>query len=288
MIQKSLLYILAMGFIAIVLTACGGKGIDLKLDYSGTEEELVESFGKAMADATPEQQNILRERMPGILEDVVWLARKSNPAAVDAFVAKKNAEEFQRLSKMSVRELLVDQLGKRKNILDDFIKFKLKVESITIVGVTPKEIEEITPYTRDIEVDGVISIHNDSDNLTYSLVGCQLALVIDGKQMQMRETSRCEDKKREGWGVIKSKGGKATFEFGYRVIDIAGEDIKTFYDSLKDSRMKNIAWVFEPSKSSYITSFGHKRVIASESEKLNGELQGELQKITADLAVLKK
>ena len=110
MIKKSLIHIVTMGFVVIALTACGGSGIDRKLDYSETEKELAESYAKALEEATPDQQNILRERRH-IIYSMVYLAKDSDPAIVEANIAKKNADEFKRLSKMSIRELFSWRLG---------------------------------------------------------------------------------------------------------------------------------------------------------------------------------
>lgn len=287
MIQKSLFHIVAMLVIAIILTACGGKGIDRKLNYSGTEKELGESYGEAMADATPEQQNVLRVGIHTVMPAVLLLAKNSNPANVEAVLAKKNAEEFDRVKKMSVRELFAWYLGKRQNELNKSVKLlsgnALKVESVSIVDVDAKE---ITANTNNMFIKGVISIRNDSDDTRYKVGSCQLYLVIDGKQIEknhpgMNGLGGCDA---GGRREINSKGGKETFEFSYRIP--GNEDIKTFFDLFKSNQMEKISWIFVPTD--YFIESDDKSITFHADESSLKELNEELQKITADLSVMKK
>lgn len=287
MIQKSLLHIVTMGFAVIALSACGGKGIDRKLNYSGTETELGESYGKAMADATPEQQNILREHQMIVLS-VVSLARNSNPATVDAFVAKKNADEFQRLSKMSVRELLVEKLGKRQNELDSNILVLEQFQNGNALKVENTEIKKIDLHNNgissSIDLDGVVTVRNDSDGFDYDINECALFLSLDGKQIEENNGSgRC---KLQG-KVIKSKGGKESFDFDYRILRT--EDAQAFNNLLQSGQTQKIKWKFEPSPIySHIRSNSDENYIISADIRNIKSFKEKLQKITADLAVLKK
>lgn len=286
MIQKSLLYILTMGFIAIVLTACGGKGIDRKLDYSGTEEELGESFGKAMADATPEQQNILREHQMIVLS-VVSLARNSNPATVDAFVAKKNAEEFQRLSKMSVRELFVEKLGKEQGELNSAINMANKYQH-----EKPVQVEKINIGSMDctlrgpnntcntIRVEGELFLRNTADTKV-TLDECRMALVLDGKPIDEGfSVSDCS-------GKLESKGAAKAIKFGQGLgygSKPGTETITHIYELYKTGNAASIAWAVTPSFS--LESNKGQRVELD--DKSMDDNKAVLAKITADLAVLKK
>lgn len=285
MIKKSLFHILAIGFIAVALTACGGKGVDRKLNYSGTAEELGESYGKAVADATPEQQNVLRKRMLEVLGYVVSLAKNSNPANIDAFVAKKNADEFQRLSKMTVRELLVDNLEKQQRTLNsaitEFEKFQsgntLKVESVSITETAPKD---ITDNTSRIDIKGTLLLQNDSKSFDYAISSCTVILVLDGKPIEPERS--CGG----SWKTIKSNGGKESFTLGYPIRE--KENVKIFYDLFKSGQMDKIAWRFKPNEDFAITSNSNKdedyRIGVSDFEQKYKE---NLQKVAADLAVLK-
>lgn len=110
MIQK-LIYVAAVGVMTMTLTACGSKGIDRKLNYSDTTK-LFESYGEAILDALPEQQNVLRSRRDEIMGPALRLALTSNPAMVGAGLSsKKDVEEFERIKKMSLRELFISHLA---------------------------------------------------------------------------------------------------------------------------------------------------------------------------------
>ena len=286
-IKKQLFRAVSIFIIAISLSACGNKGIDRKLDYTGTEKELGESYGKAMAEAPPEEQNILRDRADGIISTVLTLIKNSNPALVDAFVAKKNAEEFERVRQMSVRELFAWLYGERQKSLNNAVhvleSFQsgnvLKIEGVTIDDVNPKD---LTPSTSSISVDGVINIRNDSDGFDYDSRGLQLAMIINGKQIG--GVDEVHDLKE--YKIIKSNGGKGSFKYKY---SISGEEnIKTFYDFLKSGQINKIVFVFKPSNSSYITSSTNKNMVFSAGDDQLKEIKADLQKITADLAVMKK
>lgn len=223
------------------------------------------------------QQNILRERMSEIIGLGLALAAGSNPALVEANIAKKNAAEFERISDMSVRELLVEKLSKRKDQLNSLIKFggELKVEGVEITDVDPKD---ITPRTPSLTIDGVLSMRNDSDDFISDFRDCELAMVLNGKQID--EFQECGNSVKAK--NIKSKGGKEKFKFQYR---LSGEEnIKTFYDLFQSGQMQNIGWKFKPSHRSYIKSSSDEHMVFRDG----GNLNEELQKVTADLSVMKK
>lgn len=293
MIQKSLLHIVTMGLVVIALTACGGKGIDRKLDYSGTAEELGKSYGEAMADATPEQQNILREHIYTILPTVLSLAKNSNPVNVEAFVAKKNTEEFDKVKNMSVRELFVWFFKKRQDLLNTSIntanKFRqekpLQVEKISIESMECQEVANShyssQPHPcRVLRIDGVIFLRNTSD-AKVALDECQLALVLDGKPIEKASrVSNCS-------GLFDSKGGAKTVKFG----DIHGyggepdaEVINHIYELYKNGNAASIAWAFTPSFY-LVNAEGHRVELDDKSME---QYKAELAEIAADLAAMKK
>lgn len=276
--KKSLLHIVAMLVITIVLTACGGKGIDRRLNYSGTATELGESYGKAMVDATQEQQNVLRERMLPVLATVVSLAENSNPATVEAFQAKKNAEEFDRISKMSAREIVVYYLEEEQRMLNNNIQGVEEFQSGSTLKVEDLSVTEIsTDYNY---VNGTLSLRNDSGSFDYNLGGCELALILEGKQIHNHKKS-CAIKNGQN---LHSKGGKETYKFQYLFDD--KESFKT-YNSLLQSGQK-ISWDFKPYQASIHANSGIKAywIDASDSDLKN--YKAELQKVIADLAVMKK
>lgn len=288
MIKNSLLHVVTIGAIAIALTACGAKGIDRKLDYSGTQKELGESYGEAMQGATPDQQNILRDRMMEVLSVGFSLAKNSNPALVEANLAKKNADEFQRVKKMSVRELLTWHLGEQQaqlnKIIPVFEKLQngeiLKIENIEIKELSPKEFTQPPPY---FDIKGILSVRNDSDSFDYDFRGCEIYLTIDGKKIDKTGGSgRCEMK----FVIIKSKGGKESVNFEYR---ISGKDeVQNFSEFLKDSeKKKKTTWNFDSSEDSYIRSASDKGEVYSLKSRELQDYKERLVKIAADLTVLK-
>jgi hypothetical protein len=273
--------------IAISVAACGGKGIDRKLNYSGTEEQLGESFGEAMVEALPEQQNILRERFTEIIPTVLSLAKNSNPALIDAFVAKKNAEEFERVKEMTVRELFVWYLSARQDALKSVIpsleEFQngkaLVVENVSIENVDPKE---ASPNTSSIRIEGTLVLRNDSEDFDYDFRGCKLALALDGKQVEeLKESNDCN-----GFKIIEGKGGKQSIKFSHRVN--GSENIKGFFDLVTSGQIEKTGFAFGQSENSYLRMRNNKSSVfsagASELEKYNAQLE----KIAADLEVMRK
>lgn len=284
MIKKSLIHVMTTVLIVIALTACGGRGVDRKLNVSGNQIELVKSYGEAMVEATPEQQKILRER--DITGYVLALALHSNPSLIQLYDAK-SAETLERVRKMSVREISVWILTERQNELNIIVpaleKFQsgqaLKVENISIDDVNPKD---ITPYTSSVDIDGVLLFRNTSDDFDFDFRGCQLALVFDGKAIEkLRESNDCKENK-----VIKSKGGKDSIKFSHRIN--GNENIKTFHDFLKDGQMEKIAWSYKNSNGSYIRSNSDPALIVETDDSKFERYKEELQQVTADLAVMKK
>lgn len=289
MIKKTLIHMATIGMIAIVLTACGGKGIDRKLDYSGTQKELGESLGEAMSGATPDQQNIIRNRMVEILSIGVTLAANSNPALVEANLAKKNSQEFEQVKKMSVKELLVWNLEKQKSKLNNIIPVLEKLQNGELLKITKIEIKEVSPkeFTQPptyFDIKGILSVRNESENFDYDFRGCEMYFSIDGKKIENTGGSgRCESK----FMLVKSKGGTENVNFGYRVH--GKEDIQKFFDFLKDSEKKMTStWNFDSSLDSYIKSTSDKGEIHSTKSRELQDYKENLAKIETDLLVLKK
>lgn len=82
MSKKSLASVIGLSLFSIMLSACGPTGVDRKLDFS-SNKKLGESYGVALSEATPDQQNVLRERSQEILLYIMNLADVSNPALVE-------------------------------------------------------------------------------------------------------------------------------------------------------------------------------------------------------------
>lgn len=287
MTTRYILNIIAASAIAISLAACGGKGIDRKLNYSGNEEQLGESFGTAMAEALPEQQNILRERMNEIMSSVLFLAKNSNPALIDAFAAKKNAEEFERVKKMTVRELFVWHLSARQDALKSVIPSleklqngkALVVENVSIENVDPKE---ASPSTSSIRIEGTLVLRNDSEDFDYDFRGCKLALALDGNQVEeLKESNDCNEFK-----MIEGKGGKQSIKFSHRVN--GSENIKGFFDLVTSGHIEKTGFAFGHSKDSYLRMRNNKGSVVSAGGSELKERKEQLEKIAADLEVMKK
>lgn len=298
MTQKSLLHIVAMFVIAITLTACGGKGLDGKLNFTLTDVKTVlgNAYGEALEQAPPEQQNVLREQMLPVMLTVFTLATDSNPATVEAFQAKKNADEFSRLSKMSVREIVVAHLEENQNFLNGIVpelkKFHsgatLKLDSFSIGDINPME---LTESSERIDMPLTLSLRNDSDSFDYSIHAYLLAMTLDGRQIG--DLSEAKADSADGQNVtIKSKGGKITTKLGYRIT--GKENTRIFYDFYKSGQMGEIGFNFKPSTKNAFSGFmirlssdTHPSWIEAHDGKFK-DYEAELQKVTSDLAVMKK
>jgi hypothetical protein len=285
-IQKIPFRIATIALCAFSLVACGGKGLDRKLDYSGTEKELGESLGEALAGATPDQQNIVRSRAQEILSIGLFLARNSNPAIVEANLAKKNADEFELVKKMSVKELLLWNLKKQETQLNKIIpiteKFRngelLKIDNMEMMEADPKEFME--PPSR-FKIKGVMTVRNDSDNFDYDFRGCEMYLAIDGQRVDKKGGSgQCQLK----FMVVDSKGGKQRVNFEYTIY--GKEDVQNFADFLKNPGTKKSTWNFDSSQDSYLRLSSDKNEIYSLKD-LEGDKK-RLAAISADLLVLSK
>lgn len=154
-----------------------------------------------------------------------------------------------------------------------------------MVGIEIKDInpKDLTNKTDFIDISGVISIRNDSDSFIYDFRECQLAIVLDGKQLN--DFSWCSQYNSVKQADIKNKGGTASFDFVHRLK--GDENIKTVYDLLKSGQMAKIAWNFKQSDRSYIKSSDGSMAFNVGGSDLKNYKE-ELQKIMADLAVLKK
>jgi hypothetical protein len=273
--------------LAFALTACGGKGIDRKLNYSDTQQELGKSFGAAMAEALPEQQNVMRDRMTEIISSVMLLGEYSNPALVDAFVAKKNAEEFERAKNMTVRELFVWYMSARQAELQSVIplleKFQngkaLVVENVSIEEVEPKV---ASPSTSSISIYGTLVFRNDSEDFDYDFRGCQLALMLDDKQVEeLKESNDCQKSV-----TIAGKGGKQSVKFRHSVNN--PENIKNFFDLVTSGHIEKTGFSFSESKDSYLRMRNKENSVFQAGSSDLKKFKEELEKISAELAVFKK
>lgn len=291
--KKSLPHIAAMLVAAIILTACGDKGLNGKLNFTLADYKTVfgKAYDEALASAPPEQQNVLRERMLPVVATVVSLAENSNPATIEAFQAKKNAEEFDRIGKMSVREIVVYYLEDEQRRLNKYIQGieelrNVKVESFSIDSVTPKDIAEYSrTLAQGVAINGTLWMRNDSNDFDL-VVGCQLALVLNGKQVEKLEES-CD----HGGEPLRSKSGTQTYKYKRYISEqtTGKENIEMFYNFLQSGQNGKITWEFQPSKNANIHSHSDGGAVWIEAgERYFQEYKTKLQKITADLAVMKK
>ena len=276
---------LILCFLAFLLSACGDKGIDGKLDTSGSAQAFVKSFYEATVGATPEQKSVFSRRQIEVVGYSILVGAVNSKGFVsDA----KSEEEFKKVSKMSLRELMVSKLEASQNELnreiaaiEDYINKKsLVVEDVSISEIKPKV---VTPATSDISIDGVLTVRNDSEGFDYYFRGCHLALVVDGQAVEeLHGHDDCDLKTK----VVKGKGGKEFVKFTYQLR--GNEKIKTFFDSLQESKLEKISWIFKQSKDSYIKESKEPSSIHKLDESSLAKDKADLEQVSADLIVIKK
>lgn len=111
--RNSLVATLLLG----VAQLAASRGIDERLDFSRGMQSIGSSYGRALMQAAPAQQNILRTYAPAVQQHLLELAQSSDPRVNEAYAAKRASEELQAIRRMTVRELLLQLLTHREQSL---------------------------------------------------------------------------------------------------------------------------------------------------------------------------
>jgi hypothetical protein len=190
---------------------------------------------------------------------------------------------------MTLRELLTRNLLQQQASFSRIIPVLeklhngeiLKIENIEIKKLSPKE---FTQLPSSFDIDGILYLRNDSADFDYDFRGCEMFLSIDGKKIDKANGSgSCKLKFVE----IKSKGGKQSIEFSYRIY--GKDEVQNFSDFLKnDEKKKTSTWNFDSSNDSYIRSADSNKEIYSVKSSDLANYKERLAKVSADLVVLKK
>lgn len=273
MSKKSLASVIGLSLFSIMLSACGPTGVDRKLDFS-SNKKLGESYGIALSEATPDQQNVLRERSQEILLYIMNLADSSNPALVEANLAASNAAQLEKLTKMSVKDVLVLYLMREKKAADIVLPLLEKIdagegialEAVSIDATQPNEITAPVDYLR---MRGTLTVRN---NLPTDFIptGCKLGISVDNQEVsRLAESNACREP-----SVIKA-GGKANIAYD---TNLSGAAALAVSGKLKDG--ESINWRYRPSDSS-----GLKFEIEKEAAQTYvGEASIKQWKVRSDLA----
>lgn len=269
---------------AVALGACGEKGLDGKLDFSGNATELGESYGEAMMGATPEQQNVLRERMDEVLFRITMLARASNPAVVEAVAAKKNADELERLSGMSVREVVIDNLEQRDSSLAAAIAAADEFKRVQPVRVEAIRIEDMECFRAQdgkcevLRVDAELQLRN-TGKTTAVLTECKAAVMLESEQIGAPfDVNNCR-------ATLAGNGGVAAIKF-YTTFGHDGEPVESVNQLMtlyKTGNAAKIAWAITPA---YSVEYMKGNTVALDDETIS-KYRADREKIAADLAVMR-
>ncbi len=279
MLKITLFRFVIISIITFSLSACGGKGIDRKLDYSGTAEEIGEDYGNALLEAAPEQQNLMRRRIYEFSGIIEAYARGSNPLSVEANAAKENNEQYAQIQKMTIREFFTWYLDRRiselKNEIAGQEEFKsgnfLKIEKVDI------DIEKSRQWGR---VFGTLTIRNESKNFDYDVRNFELFLLVDG--IKTGKASSAGPLPIE----VGGNGGATTFEFGW---DSDNATMATFQQALDYNQLEKIGFAFDPSSlGGYITPIGKEHSVIHVNERSERDARAVLEQALFDLALLKK
>ncbi|PLC06045.1 hypothetical protein CY658_03080 [Variovorax sp. RO1] len=242
------------------------------------------SYGEAMAEATADQQNVMRERFVESLGYLESLLKNSNPLATEANKAKQNAAELDEIKKMTVRQFMIHYVGKQEKALAEaqravnyFVNENgLELTKLDLEKLTPSE---ITEATRSVELQGIITLKNNSKDFDFDFRGCQLALSLDGVEAnKLADTNDCKK-----WEPI-IKGGSKEFTFTHSIKEF--EQTQKFARLLQNEEEKKITWKFAPSGDSYV------RGAAGQVFQVNANelaaFEARATKAQADIALLQK
>lgn len=274
-----------MGFVVIGLTACSGKGVDRKQDYSLNIDQQFEIAQKFVAEATPEQKNIYGY---------------SNIGGVAEAMAKKNPEEFKRINNRSIRENLIWILEKKQAVLNADInainKFNqespLKVENARIDSM---ECVDGSPQAcKSMRYKGTILLRNVGDT-DVKIIEYQEALALDGKVFEHADVYSHTSY----FDTYESKGAAKAIQIDSRLGIYDKQDTETVSHILELYKAGNVA--------GFALSFTPKLMIKSSANENEGfdskggfvqsvqldnksmeTYKAELAEISGYLAVLKK
>lgn len=240
--KKSLASVIGLSLFSIMLSACGPTGVDRKLDFS-SNKKLGESYGVALSEATPDQQNVLRERSQEILLYIMNLADVSNPALVEANRAAANAAQLEKLTKMSVKDVLAHYLTKEKKAAETVLPLLEKIdagegivlEAVSIDATQPNDITAPVDYLR---MKGMLTVRNKLPT-DFSALGCKLGISVDNQEVsRLTNSNACQP------STIKA-GSTANIAYD---TNISGPAALAVSGKLKDG--ESISWSYRPSDSS--------------------------------------
>jgi len=273
---------IVLAIVLVALVGCGKKGLDRHLDLSGNAQDLGASFGTAMAEVPPEQQNVMRERVPEIGLRIVGLAAASNPAIVEANLAKANADQLENIKKMSVGEVfqwhLSDREAKVKSAIDQITPFASPPGpiSFTVSQVqTPECVTMSQTGCRQLRVKGGIVIKNTSGN---DVRVTQLSVVPMLGDQQL-DSGFVQHK----CGMRLEKGGIAACELNLLLTKPDPAVLGQVTEALQSGDPSAIGWKFSSQLAVDVGGELHDVGEASLTQ-----LKQNLTKLTADKAVMSK
>jgi hypothetical protein len=175
---KHLLPLFTIITVAITAGGCGNNGIDRELDYSGTQSNFFKSVEIAAMEATPDQQKILLKH-PNVPALALMLVGLSNPVYIEANLAKENALIFERVKKMSVRELFIWYLSSMRDDYKSTILASEQFQKQKPLTLRRVEISNVIYDSNNIlHIEGSLLVSNGMD-ASVAVGSCNLSLVLE-------------------------------------------------------------------------------------------------------------
>lgn len=250
--------LLAVGF-----TAHAG-GLDERLDFSKGPRSLGTSYGRALSDATPAQQNILNLQA----------------AAVELYLTNLPAEELRAAQRMTVRELLIHLLSTRErslmNAVPEVERF-LNGEGLDFDPGAPDYKVSRDGQRATFSLKARFEVRNTSKLFRLTLLGCRLGVGLDDKIYGgMVDANLC------GTVPVLAPGATTTMDVRYDMR--AQEHAAAMARAIEAGQRTRVTFALLPSRDSIIADGRY-------NFKLNAEdlrtYKTELSQVKTDIAVMR-
>jgi hypothetical protein len=272
--------VFAATLVAIVL-ASHARGVDDQLDFSKGLQSVRASYGRALADATPAQQNILRTQAPLLEKYLIELAQASNPAANEAHAAKRASEELQAVKRMTVRELAIHLLTRRERSLSvavPEVERFLKGQGLDYDPGAPEYKVRRNGQAVGLSLTAKFMVKNTSKQFKLNVANCILGVGLDDKLLGgMREANLC------GSVPVLAPGETATMDVRYEALN--PEHASAIANAVETGQRTRVSYAMLPARASFITDG---RFTYTLNERAFNEYKAELSQTKSDIALMRQ